>query len=88
MPTYMVERILPGATIGSLAALRQTAKAACDAFTAAGTPVLYLRSTFTPGDSHCRCLFAAPNADLVQLVNDTAQIPYRRIILALDFAGD
>lgn len=85
MPIYMVERILPGATLESLAALRQAARDVCRASTAAGKPVRYLRSTVTPGESRCRCLFEAADGDLVRAVNDAAQFPYNRIIMALDF---
>jgi hypothetical protein len=82
----MVERILQGATLASVEAMQQAAGAACRAFAAEGRPVRYLRSTFTPGDSRCRCLFEAPSAELVRAVNEAAQIPYSRIALALDLA--
>jgi len=84
MPTYMVERILPGATMESVEALRQATGATCRAFATEGRPVRYLRSIFTPGDSRCRCLFEAPCADLVRELNESAQIPYSRIVLALE----
>jgi hypothetical protein len=80
----MVERILPGATIASVEALRQAAEASCRALAAEGRPVRYLRSVFTPGDSRCRCLFEAASADLVRELNESAQLPYNRILLALD----
>ncbi len=86
MPIYMVERILPGGTLESLAALRRAAAEACRASTAAGRPIRYLRSTVTPGESRCRCLFEAPDGDLVRAVNEAAQFPYSRIVLALDLA--
>ncbi len=88
MPTYMVERILPGATMASIEAIRQAAEEACRVFAAEGRPVRYLRCIFTPGDSRCRCLFEAPSADLVQAVNEVAQIPYSRIVLAVDLAPE
>ena len=84
MPVYMVERILPGVTVESLEALRTASQRACAASTQTGKPVRYVRSTFTPGESRCRCLFEAPNVDLVREVNEAAQLPYSRIILALD----
>ena len=84
MSVYMVERVLPGATLESVEAVRQAAKAACRSSTEAGKPILHLRSIFTPGESRCRCLFEAPTAALVQEVNDAAQIPYSRIIIAVD----
>src|SRR5947209_16447998 len=84
MPTYQVERVLPGADLESLAALRHAAEEACRTFAAAGKPVRYLRSTFALGESRCRCLFEAASGDLVQEVNDVAQLPYSRIVLAVD----
>jgi hypothetical protein len=84
MPIYMVERVLSGATLDSLATIRRTAVEACQVFVAEGKSVRYLRSTFTPGDSRCRCLFEAANADLVQELNEAAQIPFSRIIIAVD----
>lgn len=84
MPVYMVERVLAGITLESLEALRTAAERSCSAFGQRGKPVTYLRSTFTPGESRCRCLFEAADADVVREVNDAAQLPYSRIILALD----
>ncbi len=83
MPTYMVERVLPGATVESLEAMCQQLQRTCNG-TAEGSEVRYLRSTFTPGDSRCRCLFEAPNDDLVQAMNEVAQIPYIRTLLAVE----
>jgi hypothetical protein len=56
--------------------------------TAEGRPVRYLRSIVTPGESRYQCLFEAVSADVVQAANDTAQIPYRRIILAMEIGAD
>jgi hypothetical protein len=84
----MVERSLPGATMASIELLQQALADACRAFAAEGRPVRYLRSIFTPGDSRCRCLFEAPNADLVQAINEAAQVPYGRIVLALDLTPE
>jgi muconolactone delta-isomerase len=87
VPLYLVERYLPGMTIAELAALQRAEERACAASVAQGKSVRYLRSTFSPGESRCQCLFEAPNADRVQEVNDLAQIPYSRIVLALDLPG-
>jgi hypothetical protein len=84
MPVYMVERILLGATLESVEAIRVAAEAACRSFAVQGRPVRYLRSTFIPGESHCRCLFDAASGDLVREVNDAAELPYSRIVLAVD----
>jgi hypothetical protein len=84
VPTYIVERVMPGATMESLTVMCQVLGQACHTLTARGNEVHHLRSTFTPGDSRCRCLFEAPNDDLVQAVNEVAQIPYIRILLAVE----
>ena len=86
MPTCLVERLLPGADLESLATLCRAAEDVCRAFAAAGKPVRYVRSTFTPGESRCRCLFEAAKGDLVQDVNDVAQLPYSRILLAVELS--
>ena len=84
MPVYMVERDLPGIQMDKLAAAQKAAIATSDQFTAEGKPVRYIRTTFVPGEAHCMCLFEAANPDLVKQVNDKAQIPYTRVIEALD----
>lgn len=87
MPLYLVERHLPGTTMPELAALQHVEERACQASVAQGKQIRYLRSTFSPGESRCQCFFEAPNADVVQEVNDMAQIPYSRIVLAVDLPG-
>jgi hypothetical protein len=52
--------------------------------TSQGKPVRYIRSTFVPGDSRCMCLFEAPNAENVRELNETAKIPFTRIVEAED----
>ncbi len=84
MPVYMVERNLPGIKMEQLAAAQKAAIETSDKFTAEGKPVRYIRTTFVPGEAHCMCLFEAANPDLVKEVNDTAKIPYTRVIEALD----
>jgi hypothetical protein len=86
MPVYVVERDLPGVTLAQLAAIRRAGSDMSARFAAAGRPVRCLRGIFLPGESRCLCLFEAPDAALVQEVNDAAQIPYNRIIMALDLA--
>lgn len=87
MVIYMVERILTGATMTEVEAIQYAALDACRASAAQGRRIHYLRSIFTPGDSRCRCLFEASSADLVQAVNEAAQVPYSRIVLAVEFAS-
>lgn len=81
---YMVERDLPGITMEQLAGAQQAAIATSQRFSAEGRPVRYIRSTFVPREHRCMCLFEAANPQLVQEVNDTAQIPYTRVVEAHD----
>lgn len=84
MPVYMVDRNLPGIQMEQLAAAQSAAIETSQRFSREGKPVRYIRSVFVPGEAHCMCLFDAPNADLVQEVNEEAQIPFTRITEALD----
>ena len=84
MSTYMVERSLPGIAMADLAAAQQAAIATSRQFSADGTPVRYLRSTFVPGSGACMCLFEANDAESVRQVNETARIPFDRIVEAMD----
>src|SRR5689334_20429212 len=84
MVVYMVDRDLPGFTVVQLRMLQQAAITACQRFSAAGRPIEYLRSMVIPGESRCMCLFVAPDLALVQAVNDAAQLPFTRIVEALD----
>ena len=84
MPVYMVERSLPGIEIEQLAAAQKAAIETSEKFTAEGRDVRYIRTTFVPGEAHCMCLFEADTADRVREVNEAAQIPFTRIVEALD----
>ncbi|HEX9898080.1 MAG TPA: DUF4242 domain-containing protein [Candidatus Methylomirabilis sp.] len=84
MAVYMVERDLKGITMEQLAAAQRRAIETGQRLTGEGKPVRYIRSTFVPGESHCMCLFEAPNPQLVKELNEAAQIPFSRIVEALD----
>lgn len=84
MAVYMVERDLAGITMSGLAGAQKAAIATAQRFTADGTPVRYIRSTFVPGESRCMCLFDAQSAGDVEKVNTAAQLPFTRIVEALD----
>src|SRR5437667_6859237 len=69
MSLYLVDRDLPGVTVDQFAAAQRAANAISERFTAAGTPVRYIRSTFLPTAARFLCLFEAASADLVAAVN-------------------
>ena len=84
MAVYMVERELPGVSMDQLAAAQKAAIETGRQFTEEGKNVRYIRTTFVPGEARCMCLFEADNAELVKEVNETAQIPYNRVVEAMD----
>jgi len=84
MAIYMVDRDLPGVTMEQLGAAQKAAIETGKKFTEEGKNVRYVRTTFVPGEAHCMCLFEADNADLVREVNEAAQIPFTRIVEAMD----
>jgi Protein of unknown function (DUF4242) len=84
MDIYMVERELPGINPEQLAGAQRAAIATSQQFTAQGTPVRYIRSTFVPDESKCFCLFEAASRQAVRDVNTAAKLPFTRIVQALD----
>jgi len=80
----MVERELPGIEMEQLAAAQKAAIETSNQFTADGQPVRYIRTTFVPGEAHCMCLFEAGNPEVVKEVNRQANIPFTRVVEALD----
>lgn len=84
MSVYMVERSLKGIAMSDLAAAQQAAIATSKRFSAEGTPVRYIRSTFVPESGACMCLFEASGAEAVKRVNEEAKIPFDRVTEALD----
>ena len=84
MKVYMVERNLKGIAMSDLAAAQKLAIETSNQYAAKGTPMRYIRSTFTPEDGRCMCLFEANSSDSVKQLNDEAKIPYSRVVEALD----
>ena len=84
MPVYMVDRELPGIKMDRLAAAQKAAIDLSQKMIAQGKKVRYIRSAFVPGEAHCMCFFEAPNPDVVKELNETAKIPFKRIVEAMD----
>jgi hypothetical protein len=80
----MVERDLKGITMDQLAAAQKAAIETSQKLTGEGKQVRYIRSTFVPAEARCMCLFEAPTSQNVKELNDKANIPYTRIVEALD----
>ena len=75
MPTYLVERYLPGRNRAwledALARLRTQRRRAA-----------HLGSTYVPADDSCFCRFEAETADDVRDANEIAGVPFARIVVA------
>jgi Protein of unknown function (DUF4242) len=84
MGVYLVDRDLPGITREGLAMVQRAELSASQRLTAAGQPVRYLLSMFIPGEARCMCLFEAEDEAAVAAVNLAAQLPFTRIVEALD----
>jgi Protein of unknown function (DUF4242) len=84
---YLVERKQPETSIEQLAATQRAAIEMSQRFTAEGKPARYIRTMLVPSESRCFTLFEAPNAKVVQELNEVAQIPFDRIIEALELAA-
>jgi len=84
MGVYLVDRDLPGSTSEGLAAMQRAEIRASQQLTAAGQRVRYLRSVFIPGEARCMCLFEAEDEAVVAALNEAAQLPFTRIVEALD----
>lgn len=80
MPTYLVERYLPGRDRAwleaTLARLRRQSKRAT-----------YLGSTYVAAEDSCFCRFEAKNADDVRDANEIAGVPFARIVAAEEIGG-
>lgn len=84
MQTFMVERSLKGIPMEQLAAAQQRAIDTAKEMSAQGTPVSYIRSTFVPETGQCMCLFSAEGGGQVEQLNRKANIPFDRVVPAMD----
>ena len=84
MSVYMVERNLKGIAMDDLAGAQKAAIATAEKMRGEGTEIAYIRSTFAPEDGRCMCLFDANSESDVRALNDTAGLPYERVVEAMD----
>ena len=87
MGVFLVDRALPGMTEDLLAEAHRLLQDAARRVSLAGEPVRYLRCTYLPEEGRCVCLFEAVDAVAVRKVNETAQVPFRRISAAIEFSA-
>ena len=84
MGTYMVERNLKGISMADLGGAQKAAIGKAAEMKTAGTDISYIRTTFAPEDGRCMCLFEADSEADVKRLNDQAELPYDRVVEALD----
>ena len=84
MTVYMVERDLKGISMEDLAGAQKAAIATAADMTRSGDAISYLRSTFAPEDGRCMCLFDGKDEAQVRRLNDTAGLPYSKVVEAMD----
>ena len=84
MTVYMVERNLKGISMEDLGGAQKAAIAKAGEMTSTGTDIRYIRSTFTPDDGRCMCLFDAKSSDDVKRLNDECGLPYHNVVEAMD----
>ena len=73
MPTYLVERYLPGRN-------RDWLEAALGRLRTQGRRAAHLGSTYIPADDACFSRFEAETADDVRDANEIAGVPFARIV--------
>ncbi len=86
MSVFLVERDLRGISMEDLAAAQRAAISTAEAMRGQGTAISYIRSTFALEDGRCMCLFEAAGEQQVRQLNDTARLPYDRVVAALDLS--
>lgn len=84
-PVFLVERYLPPAAAGDLAASVSRVAHLCALSAEPGTAakVQYLYSAYLPSDDTCFCLFGAATADAVHALNNQSGFAVDRITAAV-----
>lgn len=80
----MVERYLPGITLGQLDEASARLAAAAAALLARGVDVRYLGSTFVPEEESCFCSFEGADVDAVRRTCEQADVTFARIVETRD----
>ena len=84
---FIVERVVPGMTTELLAEVQRCLSDAAGRASREGEPVRYLRCTFVLEQQRCLDLFEAASASAIQRVHDIAQVPFRWIAEASEYAA-
>jgi Nickel responsive protein SCO4226-like len=83
VPTYLVERYLPGMEPVAFAeAVHRTASAAAE-LTGQGVPVRHLASVYVAADECSFCCFEAVEEEAVREASRRASMPFWRVVQAV-----
>ena len=84
---FVVDRVLPGMTAELLVEVQRCLYDAAQRVSADGEAVRYLRCTFIAEEQRCLDLFDANSVLAVRRVNDIAQVPFRSVGEASEYAA-
>jgi len=87
MPTFLVDRDLPGVSRDQFRAAQRAAINAARMATAGGSAVRYIRGVFVPSEGRAVCLFEAPDAESVRAVNVAAGVAFTHVAEAIELDG-
>ncbi len=88
MPTFLVDRQMPGLTRDQFRAAQRALGHAARRAEQAGQMVRYLRALFVPSEGRAVCLFEAPDAASVRAVNVAAGVPFSHVVEAIDLIAE
>jgi len=79
VPSYLVERYLPGLSADEVQAAVQRLRVVSEQMTAEGTMIRYLSSAYLAEEESCFCQLQAPSRQAVAAANERAAFPFARI---------
>jgi hypothetical protein len=79
VPSYLVERYLPGLSGDEVHAAVQRLRTVSQEMTAEGTTIRYLSSAYVAEEESCFCQLEAPSREAVAAANERASFPFARI---------
>ena len=80
MPSYLVERYLPGLSADEVQTAIRRLRTVVEQMTADGTTIRYLSAAYIAEEESCFCQLVAPSRDAVIVANQRATFPYARIL--------
>jgi hypothetical protein len=82
--TVLVEHYWPGVTAETFRAAAERVQRRATELARAGELIRYLHGTLVPGDEAAFCVFEAASVELVRQAYAQAQVPYERLLIALE----